>query len=111
MKQVHSFTRRHLPGNVTLAPFETNVGASRMATVFADEHTLRTLFGMPVHPQPEDVDSRVTKIWTFETPRGLANLRDYWWNRSDEWSVAARDRRAARWLRRHVYACLEQMRG
>jgi hypothetical protein len=47
-------------------------------------------------------DSKITRRWIFDTPRGLAEVRDYWWNAEYEWSIAAEDRRAAMWLAREL---------
>jgi hypothetical protein len=109
MKTLHSFTKKHLAGKVTSAPYTSLPGASRKATVFAERYVLRELFGAPTNPA--FFDGKVTEVWTFQTPRGLVHLRDYWWNRDGEWSVGAHTGKAAQWLRRHVYACLERRRS
>jgi hypothetical protein len=72
----------------------------RSGTCLADEADLRRVFGTPVNPC--DADGKVTKCWRFNTPRGTADLRDYWWNQPGEWSLSCKDQKSLIWLRRHV---------
>ena len=44
-------------------------------------------------------DDKTTATWYFWTPRGPVQVGDYWWNRADELSVRAVDKRAFRWFR------------
>lgn len=39
---------------------------------------------------------KVTVSWAFFTPAGVAEVRDYWWNGPDEWSLCAVSEEAAR---------------
>lgn len=79
-------------------------GASRVGTVQASLSDLIAVLGEPT--VPKSMDGKVTKVWVFDTPRGPAALRDYWWNAPNEWSIGAVDHRAARWLRRYIEALL-----
>lgn len=47
-----------------------------------------------------DGAGKVSASWKFDTPRGLVEVSDYWWNRPDELSVRATDKRALRWFGR-----------
>ena len=77
-------------------------GASRKGTAICTLYELEELFGQ-CHTEGDM--EKVTKEWHFETPRGRATIRDYWWNASTEQSIASSDWRACRWLiaflRRH----------
>lgn len=47
-----------------------------------------------------DGAGKISAIWYFDTPRGLVEVSDYWWNRENELSIRATDRRALRWFSR-----------
>ena len=49
-----------------------------------------------------DGAGKVSARWQFDTPRGLVEVSDYWWNPSDELSVRAVDNRALRWFLRYL---------
>lgn len=79
---------------------EPFIGGGRAGTVICPQKRLVQLFGQP---QPvKCVDEKVTKRWVFQTPRGHASIRDYWWNGKDEWSIDGHTPKAARWLIRHL---------
>lgn len=45
-------------------------------------------------------DGKVSAVWYFDTPRGLVQVSDYWWNAANELSIRACDVRAIHWFRR-----------
>jgi len=106
MREVHTFRRRLALAEVSQADYDANnhLGAGRVGTIVAPLADLVAAFGDPY--VPGNGDGKVTKIWSFHTPRGPAFLRDYWWNNETEWSIGARDVRARRWLRLYVEAVL-----
>lgn len=70
------------------------VGGGRSGTAVCKTDRLREIFGEP-NVVPCD---KVTIGWTFVTPRGPVEIRDYWWNVPDaEWSIGAPNIKAARW--------------
>lgn len=73
-----------------------DVSGGRAGTAYATREELITKLGRESFG-PSD-DGKVTIGWVFNTPRGAAEIRDYWWNKPGEWSLAAGDRRAALWL-------------
>lgn len=84
--------------HVSLTNKSPFIGGGRAGTVIADEQRLVRLFGKP---QPvNSPDEKVTKRWVFQTPKGFASIRDYWWNSKDEWSVDGESKKAAQYLRR-----------
>lgn len=55
-------------------------------------------------PDRTDYDEKVSIRWFLRTPRGLVCVRDYWWNRPGEWTLAGPRKAtlwAASWLRAH----------
>lgn len=81
------------------------VMGGRMGTAVADYLDLVAAFGDPrsfgaYRKYPGG--HKVTVTWTFETPRGLAELRDYWWNGAQEWTIAAASRKPAMYLAREL---------
>ena len=67
----------------------------RRGTVLISLDTMRELFG----PEQSDGDGdKVTACWTFNTPRGFIEVRDYWWNGREECSIAGTSYRAAMWI-------------
>lgn len=86
--------------NVKPNPTLNGNGASRMGTAHCTLEDLERLFG-PKH-RGDSGDEKVTATWYFETPRGAAQVGDYWWNRKDEQSIRAANRKAALWLARHL---------
>lgn len=75
--------------------------SGRRGTVEASLAEFADLFGPPQAHAPDglDVGAKVTTVWTFRTPRGYANVRDYWWNEARELSIDADNARSALWLR------------
>lgn len=88
-------------------------GGGRQATLYG--HTLEDFarrIGNPHQAAPRehwrnynghdltDGAGKVSAIWYFDTPRGLVEVHDYWWNRPNELSINATDRRAIRWFKR-----------
>lgn len=93
--------------NVTLAPTgRETIGHGRCGTANITLDGLANRFGDP-HARPAEdptSDGKVTAIWYLDTPRGPAAVRDYWWNRPDEQSIAGSWQAclwAAAWLRCH----------
>lgn len=66
------------------------VGTAHVSLQWARDH-----FGAPTDHGDGD---KVTAEWHFNTPRGVAILRDYWWNGSEILSIASCGPGAARWL-------------
>jgi hypothetical protein len=88
-------------------------GNGRGATVFLSLEQFAARFGYPHEAVPVaewrhydlpllDGAGKVSARWHFETPRGLVEVSDYWWNPSDELSVRAVDNRALRWFLRYL---------
>jgi hypothetical protein len=93
------------PGCVTKAPSHFPCLSGRLGTVEATLAEFAAQFGPPQLRHPKGPDTKVTQCWTFRTPRGFANVRDYWWNGTRELSVDGQNGKAAlhlrAWLRRH----------
>lgn len=88
--------------NATPAVFPAPVarvsgGRAGTATVTLD--ALRSILGAPHYASQ---NGKVTAGWVFYTPRGIAEVRDYWWNGPNEQSIGADNRRAAMWLCRYL---------
>jgi hypothetical protein len=98
--KMNSSTLRGVTINVSLHSGPAEIGGGRIGTVKADQSRLVNLFGPPRPVRCSD--GKVTKRWVFMTPRGLIEIRDYWWNRPNEWSLSAQDRKAGLWLRRFL---------
>jgi hypothetical protein len=100
--------------NVTLAPAYTFVAGGRMATVNLSPKAFLEKFGEPQTKEEPNIitgkkvdayrDTKVTVIWTFTTPRGPAEVRDYWWNRPNELSLASANQKQALWLAKYLRA-------
>lgn len=73
---------------------EIFIPGGRGGTCTATEDDLINLFGLPAKVD----DDKVTKKWLFLTPKGMAEVRDYWWNASNEWSIAGDGKMAVIWL-------------
>jgi hypothetical protein len=71
----------------------------RAGTVRCDVQKVRELLGMTNIGR--SCDDKVTFGWCFNTPRGIARLGDYWWNRADELSVWG-SHKSAKWLCRYL---------
>lgn len=80
---------------------QSEVMGSRVGTATASRAVLRHLLGTPTYDNPSS-DDKVTIGWVFNTPRGPAEVRDYWWNAPTEWSIAAANRRAGLWLAKYL---------
>ncbi len=89
-----------------IVPPGPEIGGGRVGTVIATQTELEHLFGPPTNPS--DPDGKVTRSWVIKTPRGHAELRDYWWNAPTEWPIGAATRKTTLWakrfLRRHGLA-------
>ena len=70
-------------------------GSNRTGTAYCTLNKLEELFG-ECHALG-DLE-KTSKEWHFETPRGRVTLRDYWWNKPAEQSIASIDGRAALWI-------------
>jgi hypothetical protein len=84
---------------ITRAPLNTAVMGGRVGTARATRTQLDVLLGLPSYRYSADEgDGKVTIGWVFKTPRGPAEIRDYWWNGPTEWSIAAPNHKAGLWL-------------
>lgn len=90
--------------NVKLLPSGASCMGHRIGTAIANLDAICAALGDPTNDWRNDTDGdgKVTLAWVFQTPRGRAELRDYWWNAKDEWSIAAQDRKSAMWLARFL---------
>lgn len=87
---------------------DTWMGGSRVGTVRATKAELIAELGDPV--LVDTADGKVNYRWVFDTPRGLAEIRDYWWNQANEHTIAAdcypgapgKHDRAGLWLARYL---------
>jgi len=105
----------HAPivNNVSLASAYKGTFGCRRGTVFETLDGFARKFGNPhVEDFSEDgLDGagKVHAIWTVETPRGIVEVRDYWWNPKDQLSIGAPNGLAAlwcrAWLRLHGVKC------
>lgn len=85
-----------LADNVTLDRDACGDGSYRIGTVHCTLADFRAKFGAPhVLGSPDD---KVKETWHFRTPRGSVEVRDYWWNRTGELSIAATTPKAVLWL-------------
>ena len=75
----------------------------RTGTVYVTKEKLEELFGEPNWVYEEgDGDGKVKYIYQFQTPRGIAHVRDYWWNPNDEHSIAASNNKANHWIKSYL---------
>lgn len=110
-----SITDRMVQANVCLATAQQVAacnGTSRTGTRYGVTlHDLAKRLGNPHEAAPvEDrydykkdlVDGagKVSAIWYVSTPRGLVEIRDYWWNKRDVMSLGSVDCRAVIWVHR-----------
>lgn len=83
-----------------------DLGGFRVGTAMIDRAKIFSLLGEPQEDWrgQDHLDNKVTLMWYFDTPRGPAQVRDYWWNGKNEWTIAATNHKAglhlARYLRR-----------
>tara|TARA_R110002074_G_scaffold71747_5_gene165679 strand:+ start:88 stop:399 length:312 start_codon:yes stop_codon:yes gene_type:complete len=70
------------------------VGGGRIGTLHLGLSDFEEGFGAP-HELDND---KVTKVWYFNTPRGLCRVYDYWWNGSNALSIGGPRDISARWL-------------
>jgi len=89
--------------NVCLASEYTPAKSGRFGTAFLTLEAMGRKFGDPhVQDFSEDgVDGagKVHAIWTIDTPRGIAEVRDYWWNPKDQLSIGADNKWAFLWAK------------
>lgn len=98
--------------NVCLASVHKPVLGGRVGTVNLSPAAFLSRFGNPhviadvniLFNSKRDAydDNKVTVIWTFDTPRGPFEVRDYWWNGPDELSIAAAGNRQRLWAVRYL---------
>ena len=74
-------------------------GSSRLGTVWASLESLISALGEPYYYDDPEGDSKVKIGWQFKTPRGNVEVRDYWWNRKGEWSLAASNKKQLLWIK------------
>lgn len=99
--------RKTYTENVSLASTFKPALGGRCGTAHISLKEFASHFG---EPHAKDVGGKVKAIWSIDTPRGPANVRDYWWNGERELTVSAGNAKAARWaigwLRTHgIKAC------
>lgn len=93
--------RKIINETVRLAPCPREIGGGRSGTVRLTLQQMQKVCGPPHTTYSRgNSDGKVTAIWYFDTPRGPAEVRDYWWNRDDELSIATPlwKPRATSWL-------------
>lgn len=83
------------------------ISGGRMGTVNLSPKEFYKRFGAPSLCYNENIlthtkreaykDNKVTVIWTFDTPRGPFEVRDYWWNGEDELSLASNTNKQRLW--------------
>lgn len=104
--------KKHLE-NVMRAHPAASVLGGRVGTLMLDRSKLVSLVGNPSQEcGPETVDDgmggtyqdspKVTVTWIFKCPRGNFEIRDYWWNRPGEWSIAAAGTKTVLWARSYA---------
>lgn len=71
-------------------------GGGRTGTAHLTLDQCAEIFGPP-HALDSN-DGKVTQQWHFQTPRGPVTIRDYWWNATNEQSIASPDFKSALWL-------------
>lgn len=111
-----SITKSLVEAHVQLAPREAigplgcRVGRRKGISIY----DLLNHFGEPHQAAPKehwrqydnhdllDGAGKVSALWLFNTPRGVAELHDYWWNPVDVISINAEDHRATLWVHRYL---------
>lgn len=98
--------------NVSLASVYKPVMGGRVGTVnlspyeffkrFGDPHVLEDANILFCDKRTAYYDNKVTTIWTFDTPRGPFEVRDYWWNGPEEMSIAAANKKQTLWAVRYL---------
>ena len=86
--------------NLQRAHAMVRVLGGRCGTAVASLTDLQSALGEPTYVG--SYDDKVKMGWVFNTPRGPAEVRDYWWNGPREASIAAQSFKAARWLAAHL---------
>ncbi len=86
--------------SITKSPAQ--VAGSRLGTAIIAPDAIVALLGPPTYDWRSDEEAKVTLCWIFDTPRGPAEVRDYWWNTKGEWSIAAATIGAARFMAKHL---------
>ena len=98
--------------NVSLAPTWKPSG-HRCGTLFCSLEEFARRVGDP-HAMDFSTDGldgsgKVHAEWSINTPRGVVNIHDYWWNPPGQLSIGAVSERAAlwgrAWLRLHGFKC------
>ena len=89
--------------NVNIVSGPVSVPGHRIGTAFMTYDKAIELFGPP---NQEDLSNdgldgcgKVHFSWAIKTPRGMAEIRDYWWNPNDQQSIAASNANAYWWIR------------
>jgi hypothetical protein len=99
------FTEQYAAKSVSLVNDDPFISGGRAGTVRATKDQLVALFGEP--QKLDNSDDKVKMRWVFRTPRGFVEVRDYWWNAADEWSIGAENGtgtffKATRWIVRFM---------
>lgn len=77
-------------------------GHGRGGTIKMTLDEFEAIAGEPHHTE---VDDKVKRLWSIETPRGTAEVSDFWWNKPNELSIRGNWRAClwvARWARRKL---------
>ncbi len=72
-------------------------GACRQGSVIISRDELAELFGEPNY-STNDPEEKVTFEYYLQTPFGVANLYDYWWNAVNTVSIGAKDEAVSGYL-------------
>jgi hypothetical protein len=94
----------HVKVNGTYHP----VHAGRVGTAISSLDEFEAKFGEPdITFKPEEgedsngkhclITPKVTKLWTIATPRGRAQISDYWWNADKELSIRTENKKTLLW--------------
>jgi hypothetical protein len=69
---------------------------------FGNPHVLRDVNILTHGKAKTYEDQKVSVEWCFDTPRGTAIVRDYWWNGPNEMSIQANNRKATLWIKYYL---------
>jgi len=78
-------------------------GLCRRGTCWMSIPSFSEKFGNP-HEQNFTDDGldgagKVHVVWYINTPRGIVDIRDYWWNGKNELSIASGNNKSLRWAK------------
>ena len=89
--------------NVCLASTFKNTNSYRLGTLFESIESFARKTGNPHvnNFSKEGIDGagKVHVIWQIQTPRGIGEIRDYWWNPKEQLSICAPNRIVFLWIK------------